>query len=289
MFDIPMNSKPAMSLDSLSMSSGQSAQPNFNQQPQQNFAQPAQPNFNQQPQQNFTQPAQPSFSQQPQQNFAQPAQPNFNQQPQQNFVQPVQQPVAKPSGGGVILKKGQKTSLSQMNPSLNNVRIGLGWDVGANTNYDLDSEIFLLGANDKVIGDDWFVFYGQLTSPDGAVVHYGDNKTGIGEGDDEIIDINLTKLNPQVAKIVFVVTINEAKENGYNFGQIKNAYIRIIDNSSSKELVRFDLTEYYKEVVSMVVGELYLKNGEWRFNPVGMGTGDDLEGLCVKYGVNVAG
>ncbi|MGN0606920.1 MAG: TerD family protein [Oscillospiraceae bacterium] len=265
MFNIPMNSKAALDLNSLSSSSPAPVQP--------------QQTFNQQP-------ATP-----PQQSFSQPA---FNQQPstppQQNFSQPQATPAApRPSGGGVILKKGQKTSLSKINPALNNIRVGLGWDVGSNTSYDLDSEIFLLGANEKVIGDDWFVFYGQLTSPDGAVVHHGDNKTGIGEGDDEIIDINLSQLNPQVEKIVFVVTINEAKENGYNFGQIKNAYIRIIDNSNGKELVRFDLSEYYKEVVSMVIGELYLKGGEWRFNPVGMGTGDDLEGLCIRYGVNVAG
>ena len=250
MFNIPMNSKAALDLNSLSASSSAPVQP------QQSFGQPA---FNQQP----------------------------STPPQQNFSQP--QAAPRPSGGGVILKKGQKTSLSKINPALNNIRVGLGWDVGSNTNYDLDSEIFLLGANERVIGDDWFVFYGQLTSPDGAVVHHGDNKTGIGEGDDEIIDINLSQLNPQIEKIVFVVTINEAKENGYNFGQIKNAYIRIIDNSNGKELVRFDLSEYYKEVVSMVVGELYLKGGEWRFNPVGMGTGDDLEGLCIRYGVNVAG
>ena len=252
MFDIPiqMNSKPALDLNSLS-----SSVPSANQ-------------TMQQPQNSYNNQAQSGYSQ-PQNSY------NNNQ--------------AQQSGGGVILKKGQKTSLSKIAPNLKNIRIGLGWDAGANTNYDLDSEVFLLGANEKVLGDNWFVFYGQLASPDGAVIHHGDSSDGAGGGDDEIIDINLSQLNPQVAKLVFVVTINEAKENGYNFGQIQNAYIRVIDNSTGKELVKFSLSEYYKEVVSMVVGEIYLKNGEWRFNPVGMGTGDDLEGLCIKYGVNVAG
>ena len=251
MFDIPiqMNSKPALDLNSLSSSVPSANQP----------VQPSQSNYNNQAQSGYSQP-----------------QSNYNNQAQQ-------------SGGGVILKKGQKTSLSKIAPNLKNIRIGLGWDTGANTNYDLDSEVFLLGANEKVLGDNWFVFYGQLASPDGAVIHHGDSSDGAGSGDDEIIDINLSQLNPQVAKLVFVVTINEAKENGYNFGQIQNAYIRVTDNSTGKELVKFSLSEYYKEVISMVVGEIYLKNGEWRFNPVGMGTGDDLEGLCIKYGVNVAG
>lgn len=220
----------------------------------------------------------------------QQAAPPPQQAPMQNFRQQTPaQPKAMPAGNGVILKKGQKTSLTAINPNLKSIRVGLGWDVGMNTGYDLDSEVFMLGANEKVIGDNWFVFYGQLVSPDGSVVHHGDNRTGDGEGDDEIIDIDLSRLSPQVAKLVFVVTINEAREHGYNFGQVSNAYIRIIDNSSGAELVRFSLSEYYKEVVSMVVGEVYLRNGEWRFNPVGMGTGEDLEQLCIKYGVNVAG
>ncbi len=267
MFNIPMNSKPAMDLNSLGSTSAPQTMT------QQQFTAPT-PQPTTQPQ--YTAPA-PQPTPQPQ--YTAPT-------PQPQYTAP--QNTAS-SGGGVILKKGQKTSLSKISPNLNNIRVGLGWDVGMNTSYDLDSEVFLLGANEKVIGDDWFVFYGQLTSPDGAVIHHGDNSTGLGDGDDEVIDINLSQLNPQVAKLVFVVTINEAKENGYNFGQIQNAYIRVTDNATGKELVKFSLSEYYKEVVSMVVGELYLKGGEWRFNPVGMGTGDDLEGLCIRYGVNVAG
>lgn len=188
---------------------------------------------------------------------------------------------------GISLSKGQKISLSKMNSSLDEIDVCLGWDVGKYRNYDLDSEAFMLGSNDKVIGDNWFVFYNQPISPDGSVKHKGDNKTGQGDGDDEIISVKLSKVNPMVSKIVFVVTINDAKINGYNFGCVSNAFIRVVDKQTNIELVRFNLSEYYKEVVSMMVGEIYLKNGEWKFNSIGNGTGDDLEGLCKRYGVNV--
>lgn len=204
-------------------------------------------------------------------------------------VQPVA-PTPRPAGGGVILAKGQKVSLSKMNPNLNEIFVGLGWDIGPNgQGYDLDSEAFILGANGKVLGDDWFVFYNQPASPDGSVTHSGDNKTGDGVGDDEVINIRLSQLNPNADKIVFVVSINEALEKGYNFSNVCNAYVRVVDKSTNKELVKFNLTDYYKEVTSMIVGELYKKGGEWRFNPVGNGVAKDLLGLCEMYGVNVAG
>lgn len=203
-----------------------------------------------------------------------------------NYQQPVlNQPNA--DNRGVSLKKGQKTNLSKMNPNLDEIDVCLGWDVGVNTNYDLDSEAFLLDKNEKVIGDSWFVFYNQPMSPDGSVKHCGDNKTGQGDGDDEILHIKLSQVNPAVEKIIFIVTINEAKEKGYNFGNIKNAFIRVVDKQSNIELVNFQLSDYYKEVISMMVGELYKKDGQWRFNPIGAGTGDDLEGLCRRYGVNL--
>lgn len=216
---------------------------------------------------------------------------NQNNQYQSNAYQQQQQPYPQPqqiqNSGGVSLIKGQKINLSKMNPNLDEIDICLGWDVGMNQNYDLDSEAFLLGSNDKVIGDSWFVFYNQPISPDGSVRHSGDNKTGVGSGDDEIINIKLSQVNPMVQKIIFVVTINDAKLYGYNFGSIQNAYIRVVDKSNNRELVRFQLSEYYKEVISMMVGELYKKDGQWRFNPIGSGTGDDLEGLCIRYGVNL--
>lgn len=192
----------------------------------------------------------------------------------------------RPKATGVLLKKGQKQSLSTLSPNLNRLRVGLGWD--AIGGYDLDAEVFMLGSNEKVLGDSWFVFYGQTTSPDGAIVHHGDNTNGSATGDDEIIDIQLDRLNPNVKKLVFVVTINEAKQYGYNFSNVSNAYIRVLDQASNRELIRFNLSEYYANVTSMVVGEVYLYRGEWKFNPVGDGTADDLYGLCYRYGVNVA-
>ncbi len=206
--------------------------------------------------------------------------------PTQNNYSYNQNYTQRPKATGVVLKKGQKQSLSTLSPNLTRLRVGLGWD--AIGGYDLDAEVFMLGSNEKVLGDSWFVFYGQTTSPDGAIFHHGDNTDGSAIGDDEIIDIQLDRLNPNVKKLVFVVTINEAKQYGYNFSKVSNAYIRVLDQASNRELIRFNLSEYYANVTSMVVGEVYLYHGEWKFNPVGDGTADDLYGLCYRYGVNVA-
>lgn len=195
--------------------------------------------------------------------------------------------------GGVILKKGGKTSLSKMvgaNGKLQKIDVCLGWDVGSYGNYDLDSSCFILGGNDKVIGDDWFVFYNQPVSPDGSITHNGDNKTGAGDGDDEIITVDLTRISQQVKKLAFVITINEAIENGYSFKNIANAYVRVVDKMSGKELAFFNLSDYYDGVTAMTVCEIYNHNGDWKINPVGNGLKDtDLMGLCGFYGVNVAG
>ncbi|MFP3154374.1 TerD family protein [Lachnospiraceae bacterium ZAX-1] len=194
---------------------------------------------------------------------------------------------------GVHLKKGQKVSLGGYLPAgamLTRLEVGLGWDVNPNSPipYDLDASVFMLGGNNFVIGDDWFVFYGQPTSPDNAIRHSGDNSSGAGQGDDEIIHIDLNLLNPSVARLAFIVTINEATERGHNFSGVNNAYIRVSDANTRTELVRFNLTENYANVTSMVVGELYKHNNEWKFNPVGDGLNTDLVGLCGRYGVNVA-
>ena len=197
--------------------------------------------------------------------------------------------VPRPAATGVILQKGQKTSLAKFGNALENIDVGLGWDVANQGVYDLDAECFILGANDKVLGDDWFVYYNQPASPDGAICHSGDNRTGDGTGDDEVINVRLSRVNPQAQKLVFVVTINEAKERGLNFSGVQNAYIRLVDKATNRELCRFNLTEYYSNVTSMVVAELYRHNGEWKMNPVGDGMPADLYDLCIRYGVNVAG
>ena len=177
-----------------------------------------------------------------------------------------------------------------MCPGLDLIQVGLGWDLGPNgQGYDLDVDAFMLGANGKVIGDDWFVFYNQPESPDNSVRLLCDSTNGAGAGDDEIVQVQLSKVNPQVQKIVFIVSINEAKEYGYNFSNVANAYVRITDVKKNNEIARFQLTDYYSNVNSMVIGEVYRHNGEWKFNPVGDGVSADLMDLCVRYGVNVGG
>ncbi len=285
MFNIPMNTSGALSAEGL-LALNQTGSAGM---PANNVGQPQQTaNFNQPPMQ--SQPAntyQPPMQNQPANTYQPPRQ----SQPANTYQPPMQnQPAVsrqRPAGTGVKLKKGQKVSLSQMNPNLSEIQVCLGWDI-LNQACDLDASAFMLGANNKVIGDDWFVFYGQPNSPDGSVVHSGDSTNGAAVGDDEIITVNLNRLNPNVQKIAFVVTINEALERHLNFSMVQNAYVRVVDKSTGKELVKFMLTEYFASVTSMVVGEVYNKGGQWRFNPVGNGFAEDLAGLCGVYGVNVA-
>ncbi len=214
---------------------------------------------------------------------AQPQQ-NYNNQPQMQAQPQVQR--QRPQGNGVHLKKGQKVALAGVNGGqLSNIKVCLGWDL-VNQACDLDASAFMLGADGRVLGDDWFVFYGQTTSPDGSIQHSGDSQ-GDGIGDDETISINLNSVNPNIQKITFVVTINEALERNLNFSMVANAYVRVVDGTTGQELNKFQLTDYYANVTSMVVGELYRHNGDWKFNAVGDGVAKDLAGLCAMYGVNV--
>lgn len=190
----------------------------------------------------------------------------------------------------VSLSKGQKVSLTKDNPNLKNILVGLGWDVkryDGGHDFDLDAAAFLLGANGKVTGDDDFVFYNQLKHPSGAVEHLGDNLTGAGEGDDEEIRIDLSKVPANIEKIDFTVTIYDGKERNQTFGQVENAYIRVVDESNGKELIRYDLGEDFSIETAVVVGEIYRKNGEWRFNAIGSGWEGGLAALGKNYGVNV--
>lgn len=197
-----------------------------------------------------------------------------------------QVPTAQPTSGGISLVKGQKLDLTKGNPGLDALTVGLGWDVNATggADFDLDAEVFMLGADGKVLSPEHLVFYNKLTSPDGAVRHNGDNRTGVGEGDDETIDVRLSAISPDVQKLVFTVTIDQAYLRRQNFGQVSNAYIRIVDQATNQELCRFDLTEDHSASISMIVGEVYRHNGEWKFGAIEEGTTQDLAGLCVKYG-----
>ncbi len=178
------------------------------------------------------------------------------------------------------VQKGQKTALSASGP-LTAVHARFGWNT-TDPRCDVDVSAFLLGGDGKVLGDSWFVFYGQTQSPDGSAVFRTDGGT-----DREVISIDIGKLDSGVKKIVFVLTINDAFTHNLNFSMMKDAYIRIMDADGRTELTSFQMTEYYSNVISMMIGELYLHNGAWKFNAVGNGVARDLAGLCALYGVEV--
>jgi tellurium resistance protein TerD len=190
----------------------------------------------------------------------------------------------------ISLKKGQKVDLTKTNPGLNNVIVGLGWDTNkydGGAAFDLDAAAFLVGANGKVSSDNDFIFYNNPKDSAGSVSHLGDNKTGEGEGDDEQIKIELSKVPASVDKINFTVTIHEAMERSQNFGQVSNAFIRILNETSNEELIRYDLSEDYSVETAVVVAELYRNNGEWKFSAVGSGFEGGLNALCKNFGINV--
>ena len=188
----------------------------------------------------------------------------------------------------VSLQKGQRVSLEKVAPGLVAGFIGLGWDVkSTDTGYDfdLDASAFLLGANEKLISDDHFVFYNNSTSPDSdkSVQHMGDNRTGEGEGDDEVIVVDLRKIPAEVQKIAITVTIHEADKRGQNFGQVRNAYVRLVDVQTKNEVLRYDLQEDYSIETALIMAELYRKNGQWRVNAVGSGYQGGLQALLNRY------
>ncbi|MGW2859529.1 TerD family protein [Streptomyces sp. NPDC001205] len=190
---------------------------------------------------------------------------------------------------GVSLGKGGNVSLSKEAPGLTAVTVGLGWDVRTTTgtDHDLDASALLCNESGKVLSDSHFVFYNNLTSPDGSVQHTGDNLTGEGEGDDETINIDLTRVPGPVAKIVFPVSIHDAQARGQSFGQVRNAYIRVINQAGGAELARYDLSEDASTETAMVFGELYRHGAEWKFRAVGQGYASGLSGIASDYGVNV--
>ncbi|MEL6438637.1 MAG: TerD family protein [Cyanobacteria bacterium J06621_8] len=188
----------------------------------------------------------------------------------------------------VNLSKGQRISLKKVAPGLKEAFIGLGWDTNltdTGQDFDIDASVFLLNSNEKLISDSHFIFYNNLSSPDSnsAVEHMGDNRTGAGEGDDEVIKVNLQQVPTEVGKIVLVVTIHEAEERQQNFGQVQNAFVRIVDAKEQKEVVRYDLTEDFSIETALIMAELYRKDGEWRVNAVGAGYEGGLQALLDRY------
>ena len=188
----------------------------------------------------------------------------------------------------VSLKKGQKVSLTKGNPGLKNVVVGIGWDINAfdtGGDFDLDAAAFCLTDSGRVSDSNDFVFCGHLVHPSGAVQHMGDNLTGAGDGDDEQIQIDLSKVPANIEKIAFTVTIYEADSRMQNFGMVSNAYIRMSNEETGEEMIRYDLGEDYSTETSMVLGELYRHNGEWKFNAIGAGYAGGLTALCNGYGL----
>lgn len=190
----------------------------------------------------------------------------------------------------ISLNKGGNLSLTKTDPNLHHLLIGLGWDerVTSGAEFDLDASVFLLTANGRVRGDHDFIFYNQLKSDNGAVEHTGDNRTGQGEGDDEVIKINLPMIPADIDKIVITVTIHDAYLRNQNFGQVANAFIRVVNEETGNEVVRFDLGEDYSIETAMVFGEVYRYNGEWKFRAVGQGYSGGLAAMCAQYGIQIA-
>ena len=190
----------------------------------------------------------------------------------------------------ISLNKGGNLSLSKTDPSLTKMLIGLGWDerVTSGQAFDLDASAFLLTQNGKVRGNHDFIFYNQLKSTDGSVEHAGDNRTGQGDGDDEVIKVDLSRVAPDINKIAITVTIHDATARGQNVGQISNAFIRVVNEVTGVEVVRFDLAEDYSVETAMVFGEVYRHNGEWKFRAVGQGYSGGLAAMCHQYGIQIS-
>lgn len=186
------------------------------------------------------------------------------------------------------LQRGQNVSLTQLAASLQEVAVGLGWDVqtGPGASIDLDSSAFMVDESGKVPADEYFIFFNNLISPDGAVEHRGNNTTGIGEGDDEVMTIRLSTVGPHIQKIVFTVTIYDADNRGQHFGLINNAFIRIVNLRNKQEIVRYNLTERFQSETAMVFGELYRYKGDWKFRAVGQGFAGGLQAMADTYGVS---
>ncbi|TDC44889.1 TerD family protein [Actinomadura sp. KC345] len=190
---------------------------------------------------------------------------------------------------GVSLSKGGNVSLTKQAPGLTAVTVGLGWDLRTTTgtDFDLDASAMVLDASGKIITDKHFVFFNNLRTPDGAVAHSGDNTTGAGEGDDEQLQVNFGAMPATAERVAFAVSIYEADGRGQNFGQVRNAYIRVLNQGDGSEMARYDLTEDASMETAMVFGELYRSGEEWKFRAVGQGYASGLAGIAVDFGVNL--
>lgn len=189
----------------------------------------------------------------------------------------------------VSLSKGQRVDLTKGRPSLKNILVGLGWDINhydGEADFDLDASVFMIKENNKVGKDEDFIFYGNLEHSSKSVKHMGDNRTGDGDGDDEVIKIKLDKIPSDYETLVVTVTIYDAESRLQNFGMVGNAYVRVVDEETGEELIRFDLSEDFSTETALVVAEIYKHNGEWKFKAVGSGYNGGLKVLCNQYGID---
>ncbi len=189
----------------------------------------------------------------------------------------------------ISLAKGANVSLSKEEAGLTKILVGLGWDARATDgeDFDLDASAFLLNESGRVRNDSDFIFYNQLKSPDGSVEHMGDNRTGEGDGDDEKLTVDLTRIPADVQKIAITVTIDAAEQRRQNFGMVQNAFVRIVNDVSGREITRYDLAEDYSTETALIFGEIYRHGAEWKFRAVGQGFQGGLAPLCRNFGVNV--
>ena len=187
------------------------------------------------------------------------------------------------------LQKGGNLSLSKQDPNLKRLVVGLGWDARSTDgqDFDLDASAFLLGSSGRVRSDADFIFYNQVRTPDGSVEHTGDNRTGAGEGDDEQIKIDLSRLSSDVDKVAVTVTIHDSETRRQNFGQVRNAFIRVVNEDTSQEVVRFDLGEDFSTETAVIFAEVYRSGPEWKFRAVGQGYAGGLKALCSSYGISI--
>jgi len=191
---------------------------------------------------------------------------------------------------GINLAKGQRIDLTKTNPGLTKVIVGLGWDTNhyhGGNDFDLDASAFLADANGRVINDSDFIFYNNLVDPSGSVEHTGDNRTGEGDGDDEQIKIDFSKVPAHVHRIAITVTIHDAEARFQNFGQVSNAFVRLVNEENDNEILRFDLGEDFSVETAVVFCELYRHSGDWKFNAIGSGFAGGLAALCRNYGLEV--
>ncbi len=190
---------------------------------------------------------------------------------------------------GISLNKGGNLSLTKTDPTLKNIIVGLGWDARPTdgADFDLDASAFMVKEDGKVRSDSDFIFYNQIKSTCGSVEHTGDNRTGAGEGDDEALIVLLDKVPADIQRIVFTVTIHDAESRKQNFGQVSNAFIRVVNKDSNNEVARFDLSEDASIETAMVFGEIYKHGSEWKFKAVGQGYSGGLAALARQYGINI--